>query len=341
MITLLAAAVLALDAAQPPSLAQLHETVLHTTEPAERAQALETLAATPPTTLQDLRRLFDLFMRYPEPAVRNPVMSSLERLTPASARALEMGFVEFLKVPEHEARLFGLRGLARLRSAAGSTLISELARAKFRKSSPEELELPSERDQWWITYEALNTLAAVAPAKARRLVASQAEKAPMVARIYAQHYWEDVLPKLAKWKPEQRGHALKANLSEEVVRKTRPKMLALVRDPKAPEDLRHRLAILVGLSSKPEEVAELLKEHEAGKDLYILAALYASRDPQTVPLVRTVALQDPDPRRRMGSLVHLEDMLPPADFKALLIEAEKTDSDPENKEEIARLLKQR
>ena len=345
MIRLLAVAALAVELVQPTPLRVRYENVLHAVSDAERTRALGELSQVAPQSLDDVRRLFDLFMRMPDPGVRSAVMASIERLTPASARQLEAGFAEYVKVSEPEARVFGMRGLARLKSPVGSAYIRDLAKGKFSKPTPEELELPSERDAWHVKFEALATLAAVEGPKAKSLVASHVERVPRVARIYAAHYWSDALAKLTQWKPDQRAEALRASVPFEDLKKTRAQMLAVVGNPKAPRDLRHELALKVGIVSEPAEVKQLLDEHAAAKDpdtkLFLLAALYATRDPQTVPLLREQALKNPDARTRLGTLVQLTDMLPPAESKRLLEEAAKTDPDPENKEEIVRLLKAR
>jgi hypothetical protein len=343
MIHLLLAGFLAAgEFSSPPSLRRLHAAALDAIRPEERAKVLVKLNGVPPSTLDDLRLLYDLYERFPSPADRSYVVSSLDALTPAAAPALEAGFIEFLKMEEVGPRLFGLKGLSRLRSKAGAPVVRSLAKRKLQAADPAELVLPTERDEWWLTYEALDALAAIEGEKARSLVLSQAAKAARAARIHAFHYWEKTLPLLKTWKPEQRVEALRASVPVEDLKKTRAAMQAMVGDPKVSREVRHKLALHLGVIAGPEEVAQLLKDREAAQDpdtkLFLTSALYASRDPQTVPLIKQLAAEHPDPRTRVGSLLQLIDMLPPAEARALLETALKNDPDAENQDRIKDLL---
>lgn len=348
MIQLLLAGLLAASGfaspgfASPPSLRGLHAEALEAIRSEDRGRVLARLNGVAPRSLDDLRLLYDLYERFPAPADRGHVISSLDALTPDYAPVLEAGFIEFLKMEEVGPRLFGLKGLSRLRSKGGSALVRTLAKRKFRVADPAELALPTERDEWWLTYEALDALAAIEGDKARSLVASQAAKAPRAARIHAFHYWEKTLPLLKTWKPAQRAEALRANVPLEDLRKTRTAMQGMVDDKKVTREVRHKLALHLGAVAGPREVAQLLKDREAAADpdtkLFLTSALFASRDPQTVPLIKSMAAEHPDPRTRIGSLLQLMDMLPPAEGRALLEAAHKNDPDAENRERIKDLL---
>lgn len=344
---LLAGVLAAGEFAQLPSLRPLHESILSEPAGPKRQAALERLTRTAPRGADDLRWLFDLFMRLPDPEVRSAVVGSLDLIDPQSAQ-LEQGLLQYLRLPEPEARLFGIKGLARLKSAGAARAVRPIAERRMSAATPDELSLANDRNEWWVQVEALDAIAAIDGEKARPLIARQAEKAPRVARVLASRYWEKTLPQLSVWsrkdsRAAQLEEALKASVPYEDLRRTRAQMLAVVRDPKAQPDLRHQLALKAGLVSKPEEVAELLKEHEASQDettrKFLAAALFASRDPQTVPFLKVYAAEHPDPRTRMGSLVQLLDMLPPAEAKTLLEAAAQSEKDAQNRADIQDLLR--
>lgn len=330
------------DFAAPPSLRGLHAEALEAIRPADRSKVLARLMNTAPASLDDLRLLYDLYERFPAPDDRRFVLLSLNALKPEAAPLLEPGLIEFLKMDEVGPRLFGLKGLRHLRSKAGASLVRSLAKRKFASPDPAQLALPTERDQWWLTYESLDALAAIEGEKARPLILSQAAKAPRVARLHAAHFWEKTLPLFRSWKPELRAEALRADVPVSELKKTRAAMQAIVGDPKMPREVRHKLALHLGSVAGPEEVAQLLKDRENAQDpdvkLFLTSALYASRDPQTIPLIKSLAADHPDPRTRIGSLLQLVDMLPPAEGKALLETAQKNDPDAENRERIKDLL---
>lgn len=330
-----------------PDLRTLHDTVLESTSNKERALALRQLAQTAPRGLRDLPLLFDLFMRHPTPETRTAVLDCLALLGPESSH-LEPGFLELIKLPEPEAVLLGIKGLARLKSQRAVPELRKIVKSRFKARNAADLPLPGERNEWWLRYEALSALADIEGPKAFSLVKSKIDETPAAARILASSYWEEALPLILSWskKPEtvERAHeALRASPATAVLRRTREPMLAALRDSKIDRETRHQLALKIGPTSQPEEVAQLLKEHAASSNpetkLMLLAALFSSRDPQTTPLLKEIAKSDGDPRTRIGSLIQLKDMLPAQEFRPLAEAMAKDDPDAENRELAASLLK--
>jgi hypothetical protein len=330
-----------------PSLRALHDTVLESTDNNEKALALRQLSQTAPTSLRDLPMLFDLFMRHPTPQARAAVLDCVALLGPESSH-LEPGFLEFVKLTEPEAVLLGIKGLARLKSQRAVPELRKIVKGRFKARNAADLPLPGERNEWWLRYEALSALADIEGPKAFSLVKSKIDETPAAARILASAYWEQALPLILSWSkdPEtlERAHeALRSSPTAAVLRRTREPMLAALRNSKVDREVRHQLALRIGLTSEPEEVAQLLKEHAASADpetkLMLSAAIFASRDPQIVPLLKEHAKSNDDPRTRIGSLLQLKDMLPEQEFRPLAEAMAKDDPDAENREMAASLLK--
>lgn len=329
----------------PPDIRTLHDTALESIDNKEKSRAIQQIAMTPPASLRDLPLLFDLFMRVPDPAAREAVLASVALIGPESSY-LEPGFLEFLKLQEPEAVLFGAKGLTRLKSKRAVSELRRLIKGRFKARSAEDLSLPGERNAWWLRYEALNALALIEGPGAFETVKAKVDETPAVARIMASVYWKRTLPLILLWSQRaatlDRAHeALRSSGSTADLRETRGLMLSALRDPKVEREVRHQLALKVGVTSKPEEVAELLKEHAAAADpdtkLMLMAALFASRDPQIIPLLKEQARSNPDPQVRMGSLIQIKDMIPAEDFHALAQAMAKDDADADNRKEAASL----
>ncbi len=308
---------------------------------------LDEIARTHPQTQRDIKSLFDLFMRFPQPAVRDTVMGSVRRLDQNDS-GLEPAFMEYLKLSESEARIFGINGAFRLRSLRALPLIKEIAAQRFSFKSPGETPILSDKNLWWTQYEALSALAQWQGAQALPLLRSQAEKAPAVARLMSIYLWNESLPDIIKWagsrgSAESAHEALTADVPLTALRKTRAKMLAVLRNPKSDRELRHQLAIKVGISSTPEEIDSLLAEQTAAQDsesrLTLSAALFASRSPKTVPWLKKIASEDPDAKIRLGGMMQLRLLLPPAETRPFLEAASANDPDAENRQSANEMLK--
>jgi hypothetical protein len=275
-------------------------------------------------------------------------MSSVRHLGPNDS-ALEAAFMEYLKLPESEARFFGIEGAFRLRSLRALPLIEKMAERRFTVKSPGETPILSDKNIWSTQFEALSILAQWQGAQALPLLRSKAQEAPAVARLMAQFLWKDSFSQIVKWADagdsaaEQAHEALTAEVPLSALRETRAQMLSVLRDPKAARELRHQLAIKVGRSSTPEEVDALLAEAEAAKDpetrLTLFAALSASRSPKTVPWLKKLSVEDPDPQIRLNSLMQLSLLLPPAEMRPLLEAAAIHDQDADNRQSASEMLK--
>lgn len=329
------------------SVRELRDAFVEAVDTDKKRRALARLAETPPQSLGDVEALYDLFMRFPDETVRSSALDSLNRLTPA-AQAAEPLVLRYIAQDEPESELFGIKAAVRLRSTAAVPSIRKIAQRKFAQARADEAARPSDRNAWWAQYEALAALAQLDGANALPLLEKKAKEAPPVARLMAMYLWPQSLPKVASWagggarEQSLAAAALDAPIPLSALRATREKMLALVRDPKAPPELRHQLALRAGTSSTPEEVAALVKEQGAAADpavkRLLAAAIFASRDPQAAPLLLKYAKEDPQPGVRAGARVQLRDMLSPADYRALVDWAAHSDPDPENREAAKREL---
>lgn len=349
-LLLFCAAALCAHAAQLPaaaSLRVLHDAALAAVDPQEKSRALRQIAQTSPQTLGDLPLLFDIFMRDSSREARAAVLDSIARLGPESAH-LEPGFLEFLKLPEAEAVLFGMKGLARLKSQRAVAELRKIAKGRFKAPRAAELALPGERNEWWLIYEALSALADIEGPKAFALIKSKVRQTPSVARLLTVCDWEKTLPLVLSWskneKTLERAHeALRATPPAAQLRRARPAMLAALRDSRTEREVRHQLALKVGLSSEPSEVAQLLEEHAAAADaetkLMLSAALFASQDPQIIPLLKDYARSHGAASTRIGCLLQLKNMLSRDEFRPLAEDFSKNDPDAENRELAASLLK--
>ena len=333
----------------PPSARELHVRFIETVDPAAKQNILNELARTPPATLYDAEALYDLFMRFPDDPVRKATLDSLQLMSPGAVD-IEPLLLRCLKDEEPDSVLFGLKGALRLRPAAALPLIKKIANRKFRYKAVTDAPLMTERNAWWAQYEALAVLAQWQGAEALPLIRRKTGEAGGVAQLLGLFFWKESLPQIVEWtegssKNKARAYqALAAATPTPSLRATREAMLKLLRDPKADGELRHQVAVKIGLSSIPEEVSSLLKEYETTADDYakklFAAAAFASRDPQILPLLTRFAKEDPQPLVRAGARVQLKDMLPPADYRPLIEWAARNDPDPQNRELADKEMKQ-
>lgn len=333
----------------PATVKRLHDDFTESIEEAPRVGILERLGATAPSTPADVDALYDLFMRFPDERVRAAALRSLFLMNPSSPY-LEPIFERYFGQPEHESKLFALKGLLILKDEKALPDIRALAGKKFAVRRAEDSPLLGERNAFWVQYEALSDLAQWKPEESLPLLVVKSAEAPIVARLIGAHAWAPGFAQIVQWSKsaaavdrERAEKALAAWPTTPALRKTREAMLALVRDPKAPKELRHQLALKAGASSTPNEVAALLKEQEAASDpdlkLLLAAALFASRDLQVAPLLVKFLKESPEANVRAGALIQLKDMLAAKDFAPLAEWVEKNDPEKENREAAAAALK--
>ncbi len=319
-ILLLALPACATDAPlAPASVALLKNRFIEALSPQDKTIILDRLAKTAPVSGSDVAALFDLFSRFTDAYARNAVMASLELIAPGSPQ-LEPLFMTYLRQPEPEAQLFGINGTFRLRSRAALPLIRAIAKRKFGVSGVTETAMMLERNAWWTQYEALSVLAQWEGAKSRSLLERKGRESAKIGALLGRFYWGQTLPKLRAWSEsgeslamERATLAASAPISLEDARATRMQMLALLRDTAVAADIRHSLALKIGVSSNDEEAAALVREHDSAANnaerLYWAAAAFSARSPAVIPLLVRYARQTGDDRMRKGCVEQLRDMV--------------------------------
>lgn len=346
---LAAAAPAAAQMTAPPTLAGLCQAFAQEIDNAKQVKLLGEIARTPPVEPRDVLAAVDLFNRYSDERVRAAVVSAFE-LTSVQAQQLEPAFTSLLSDNEPSNILLGIKGSLRLRSASAHPLIEKLAKQKFKLADPDAPgTLPSERDKWWAHYEALYALGVWDGDKALPLILKKTKQAPRTGRILGLLFWKQTLPQLARWaggheRDRQRAQAaLQAPAPIADLRATRAQMLALIEDPKADPEVRHQLALKVGLSSTRDEAAALVARYDQTKDdqlkLYLAAAIFATRSKAAIPLLLRFAKQAPDPLNRAGARVELKELLSAKDYRDLVEWAAKNDPDGGNRLDAEKELK--
>ncbi len=320
-------------AASTTSITVLKDRFIEAQGAGEKTAVLDQISRTTPVSGQDVANLFDMFSRFPDDYTRKSVMASLSRLQPGSPQ-LEPLFLNYLRQPEPEAQLFGVNGAFRLRSRSALPLIRAIAERKFGASSLTENNVMSERNAWWTQYEALSVLAQWEPEKSYSLMESKGRESAKVGALLGRYYWKQTLPKLRAWTEtgemlasERAALAAAAPIDLADARATRPEMLALFRDRKVDAEIRHMLALKIGVSSTDEEAEALVKEHDASTSdserLFWAAAAFSSRSPKVIPLIVRYARQTGDDTMRKGATAQLTDMVGEAEARTLI--------DPEKK----------
>jgi len=321
----------AADAAPAENVAEFKERLIAATNDPERSKAAEGLKRTAPKSAQDVAALFDLFSRFPNPDLRAIVMASLARIPPDSPQ-LEPMFLTYLKQPEPSSQLFGINGAFRLRSRLALPLIHQIAERKLSTGNPSTITVLKDRLEWNTQYEALSALAQWEGEKVLPLLRQKADESPDNAYLLGLFFWRQTLPDLASWirskDPLSQQKALaaaSARIQPADARATREKMLALLRDATLDSELRHRLALKVGLSSTDDEVDALIREHDSAADETTRAvwatAVFVSRSPRAVPLLTRYARESPTESFRNGARAQLVEMLGEDKTKELLGES--------------------
>ncbi|MEQ1918959.1 MAG: hypothetical protein ABL955_07140 [Elusimicrobiota bacterium] len=310
------------------SVTVLKDNFIEATSGSERTKILDRIAKTQPLSGQDVANLFDLFSRFTDAYTRDSVMASLARLTPGNPQ-LEPMFMTYLRQPEPESQLFGVNGAFRLRSRAALPMIKAIAERKFGASSVTENNMMSERNSWWTQYEALSVLAQWEPEKSRPLLERKGKESAKVGALLGRYYWKQTLPKLREWSTasdilsnERATLAAKAPIDLAEARATRDQMMALFRDPKIDTEVRHALALKIGISSTDEEAEILVKEHDAAANdverMFWATAVFSTRSPKIIPVLVRYARQTTEEMMRTGATSQLIDMVGEAEARNLI-----------------------
>ncbi|HXT02465.1 MAG TPA: hypothetical protein VN915_17460 [Elusimicrobiota bacterium] len=297
---------------------------------ATKGRMLQQISVTRPVSARDVSALFDLFSRNSDPVVRRKVMDSLALIDPSSPQ-LEPMFLTYLRQPEPETQLFGINGAFHLRSREALPMIRKIAGRKFEAPDASAITLLSARNAWWTQYEALSVLSQWEGERDRvlPLLRQKADESPAVGRLLGQFFWAQTFKDLKGWAEssddnvrEKAVQVAGAKIQPDEARATREGMLDIVRDQKADEEVRHRLALKVGACSTDAQVEALIAEHDQTKDdklkLLLVAAAAYSRSPKAVPLLVRYAKDSSDETMRKGARAELVDLVGEEQAETLL-----------------------
>ena len=306
----------------------LKERFVEATDDATKNKMLERISKTQPVSAQDVSSLFDLFSRNSDPVVRRKVMDSLALIDPSSPQ-LEPLFITYLNQPEPETQIFGVDGAFYLRSRQGLPLVRKIAERKFEAADASAISLLSSRNAWWTQYEALSVLSQWEGEKVLPLLREKADESAAIGRLLGRFFWRQTFKDLKAWSEspdanvrEKAVQVAGARIERVEARATRDGMLDIIRDPKAEEEVRHRLAAQVGACSTDAEVAALVAEHDKTKDnklrLLLAAAVGYSRSPKAVPLLVRYARDSSDEVMRKDARAELVELVGEEQTRALL-----------------------
>ena len=310
------------------SVGLLKERFVEAIDEPTRVKILDQIAITRPVSAQDVSALFDMFSRYSDPGLRKKVMASLALIDPSSPQ-LEPLFISYLNQPEPETQLFGIYGAFYVRSRQGLPLVRKIAERKFEATDSSAISQLSSRNAWWAQFDALSVLAQWEGQKVLPLLRKKADESAAVGRLLGQFFWRQTFPELKSWSEsadanvrEKAVQAAGAQIEPSEARATRDGMLDIVRDPKADEEVRHRLALKVGACSTDAEVEALIAEHDKAKEdklrLLLMGAVAYSRSPKAVPLLVRYARDSEDEIMRKGARAQLVDMVGEEQTKSLI-----------------------
>ena len=306
----------------------LKERFVEATDEPTRVKLLDQLSTTRPVSARDVSALFDMFSRYSDPGLRKKVMDSLALIDPSSPQ-LDPLFISYLSQPEPETQLFGINGAFHLRSRQGLPLVRKIAERKFKAADASAIALLSDRNAWWTQFEALSALAQWQGDKILPLLREKADESAAVGRLLGRFFWRQTFPDLKAWSKSDDANvrakaveAAGAQIEPAEARETRDGMLAIIRDPKADEEVRHRLALKVGASSTDAEVETLIAEHDKAKDdkmrLLLVTAVAYSHSAKAVPLLVRYARDSADEILRRSARAELVDLVGEEQAKSLL-----------------------
>ncbi len=331
-----------------PPIVSLCRSYYQSIDKGEKEKILKQISQTAPATPIDVQYDFDLYMRYPQPLPRAAVMSSLSLLKGPN-RELASVFLGYLSHKDPQILMFAIEGAFQLRSQRALPIIEKIAKSKFKFSGPEQATLLKDKQMWATHYEALDALALWEGDKAFKLIVKKAEQAPSVARILASRFWSKTLPLLVDWaksnsaaKRAMGDEAAATEIPMSVMEKSYNQMLAIVENNRLPNNLRHQLAIKVGISASEDQIKDLIKKYQSLSDedekMMIETALFASRSHQVIPILVHYAKTNPDPIRRTNARLELKELMDPAQYRGFLEWVVKNDPDSENRKEASQEL---
>ncbi len=297
-----------------------------------QAHILKELARRSPKSERDIRALLDLYVRYTR-SVRRPVQLCLGNLTPED-RHFEPFFNMLIEEKNSAFQAFGMLGALQIRSESALPGIRELAKHK--------LDRPGYPEPVAVSLQALRVLSVWRAPGTIAIIKRQSRTVPELAALLAEHFWEQSLPQIVRWSESKKKlnqdralAAWKAPVPKESLKKTLPDLRALVLNPKKKPLTRHQAALKLGGASDDAEVRSLLSQRAETSDpdtrLYLTAALFASRNPQVVPLLMEHAKTNPSADQRLGAVTQLKDMLQPEDYRQLLEWMADNDADEGNR----------
>ncbi|HVE14288.1 MAG TPA: hypothetical protein VNI01_12890 [Elusimicrobiota bacterium] len=312
----------------------------------EKLALLQRLAATKARQPQDLRAMLNLYSRS-DPEARKAVERSLSLLSPRDA-ALAPVFTALLNMDDPAFQQFALMGAYAVRDAEALPVLRKLAETPLSKEPGAESSA-QEAAAWQLGIQAVQALALWQGDKAYPLLLKKAQETPLLAEPLARQYWPRFLPELVRWSEssdakerERASRAWNAQIPVDLLRQTAPELRRIVLDRGKRAETRHGAAIQLGLCASSAAVAGLLADRQASKDdatrRLLAAAIFASRDPQAVPLLEEFARGASDPIARAGALAQLKELAPPAKYRELLRWTAEHDPDEENRGEAARQL---
>jgi hypothetical protein len=304
----------------------------------EKDQILQRLGQVKPKSGADITWLLNLFNRDHLEARRSAELS-MALLSPRDKR-FSPYFLRLLNDSDPFMQMFGLMGMTSLQEKRATERIQEIADQKFKYPQPQIKMSPTEANAWRVQYQALSTLGEWDAPGTMALMVKRSKEAPPVASLLARFYWEKSLPKFVKWTESRRNkerglYGLKARIPVEILRKTTPQLEEIVRNKRRKKETRRLAALQLGFALTGEEVQRLIRQRRSESDektkLMLTAAIFASRSPQSVPLLINFVKKNPSATQRAGALYQLGKLMPPLEFTALLKWVIDNDPDQENR----------
>jgi hypothetical protein len=330
------------------TLLDLHDRFVSATTDRERAQILDQISVSTPSSLADVSSIYDLFMRYRNPYVFSAALKSLSLTRPGGR--LGASFVDDMKDADPLAVFFGIKGSLILRYPPALPVIEGIANRRFAYPDPVKAVVPTDKNQWWVQYEALVALAEWQGMKAWPLLMKKTREAPRVARIMARYFWRDSFRLFSGWTTSwfaSRRRIAAEGFSGYVpcreLRETWPGLLKLFRSPRIPKSVQASIAVKIGGCATDAELPPFEKEYRLSKDpvqrLLDADILFSARRPAVVPFLEDYAKTNPDPDQRAAAVSELAELVSPKKFMELLQWVSANDHDPDNRQAAARELR--
>ncbi len=330
------------------TLLDLHDSFVSATTDRARVEILDEISASTPTSLADVSAIYDLFMRYRNPHVFAAALKSLSLMRPGGRQGAV--FVDDMRDNDPLAVFFGIKGALILRYPPALPVIEKIAGRRFAYPNPVKAAVPTDKNQWWVQYEALVALAQWQGKKAWPLLMKKAREAPRVARIMARYFWRDSFHLFRGWanswfanRRRMAAEGFSGYVPCRELRETWPGLLRLFRSRRIPKDIQASIAVKIGGCATDEELLPFEKEYRSSKDpvqrLLDADVLFSAMRPAVVPFLEDYLKTNPDPDQRAAALSELADMLSPQKFMKLLEWVSVNDPDPDNRQAAARELR--